>query len=118
MQSSLVIFKRELISNGLKKNRLAVCFFLQFVLQIVIFQVPEEFRDDCPDDHTLECSYDDTSERDVVEDSLSWLSWDGDKVASLISFVCFLFFWLRARLFVIILDQLVDVPLPAQSRLF
>ena len=61
-------------------------------MQIVIFQVPEEFRDDCPDDHTLECSYDDNSERDVLEDSLSWLSWDGDKVSSLISFVCFLFF--------------------------
>ena len=86
MQSSLVNFKRELTTNGLKKNRSAV--FFQFVLQIVIFQVPEEFRDDCPDDHTLECSYDDTSERDVLEDSLSWLSWDGDKVASLISFVC------------------------------
>ena len=78
-----------------EEEQVSSLFFFQFILQIVIFQVPEKFRDDCPDDHTLECSYIDTSERvpnSLLEDSLSWLSWDGDKVASLISFVCFLFF--------------------------
>ena len=104
-----------------EEEQVSSLFFFQFILQIVIFQVPEEFRDDCPDDHTLECSYIDTSERvpnSLLEDSLSWLSWDEDKVASLILFVCCLFFWLRARLFVISLAQLVDAPLLAQSRLF